>query len=456
MKQINKSLLWIFLIATYMAIAQNNKVHYQINLNSSIANQNETPFWIRVNSYGKNTQANFSYVETGIFGNIFSRTHKFTINYGSDFTTYLIPSKKPIINELYATLNFKKWGITIGSKNDDLQFGGLSSSNGNIVKSINARAIPGVDFKSNGYIKLPFAKNWLGVKLSYGEYFMNDKRYVNNAHLHHKSLYFKSTINSKLNIITGLDHYVQWGGTSDELGKMPNSFSDYLRIITGSSGSSNALAGEQINALGNTVGHYLLQINHVSRTLNWSFYYSHPFEDRSGREMKNFPDALYGLYFKLNHKNSIFNEFIIEFTNTKQMSGSFALSGRDNYFNNSIYRSGWTYFGNVLGSPYFVTKPIEDGITKGVDLDFSRFNSFHFAFSGSLLHNITYKTHLSYTKYFGWFSSPVKNNLFSGSLETTFKTKLPFDIKTILAADLSKTLPKTIGFYLSIIKKGIF
>jgi hypothetical protein len=263
-------------------------------------------------------------------------------------------------------------------------------------------------------------------------------------------------LNSKLSVITGLDHYVQWGGTSVELGKMPNSFKDYLRIITGSSGGASSLAGEQINALGNTVGAYLLQFNYKGIKTNWSFYYSHPFEDRSGREMKNVIDALYGLYFKFNKKDAFLNQFILEFTNTKQMSGSFAVSGRDNYFNNSIYRSGWTYFGNVIGSPYFITKPIENDVTKGVHLDFSRFNSYHFAFGGTLLNNITYKTHLSYTNYFGWFSNPVKNKVFSGSLETTFKTKLPFDIKTIIATDLSKTLPKTIGFYLSIIKKGTF
>jgi len=33
-------------------------------------------------------------------------------------------------------------------------------------------------------------------------------------------------------------------------------------------------------------------------------------------------------------------------------------SGLDNYFNNDVYNSGWTYFGSTIGSPYFTTAPV--------------------------------------------------------------------------------------------------
>ena len=42
---------------------------------------------------------------------------------------------------------------------------------GNIIKSINARAMPGVNIKTNNFITLPFAKSWLEVKANFGSLF---------------------------------------------------------------------------------------------------------------------------------------------------------------------------------------------------------------------------------------------------------------------------------------------
>jgi hypothetical protein len=362
-----------------------------------------------------------------------------------------------MINELYGTLQFKKWHITLGNKNDAIQWDGLSSSNGNIIKSTNTRALPGINITTNGYIKLPFAKNWLTAKFNYAEYLLNDKRAVNNAHLHHKSLYFKSSLNSKLAVITGLDHYVEWGGTSDVLGKMPSSFKDYLRIITGSSGGSNAIEGEQINALGNTVGAYLVQLNYKGLKTNWNFYYSHPFEDRSGREMMNYPDALYGIFINFNQPEKFINQLLVELTYTKNMSGSNSISGHDNYFNNTIYESGWTYFGRTIGSPFFLTKAPEDGITKGIIVGYNRFISYHLGFKGYINNHLNYTSHISYTSYAGWFYNPNPKHMFSSSLQFYLhSTPLPFDIQFTAAIDSGNATPNSVGGFISIIKKGNF
>ena len=74
----------------------------------------------------------------------------------------------------------------------------LSSSNGSIIKSINARAMPGVNIKTNNFITLPFATSWLEVKANFAHYFMDDTRFVDNTNLHHKSLYFKTTLSPTL------------------------------------------------------------------------------------------------------------------------------------------------------------------------------------------------------------------------------------------------------------------
>jgi hypothetical protein len=371
-----------------------------------------------------------------------------------------------MINELYGTLQFKKWHITLGNKNDAIQWDGLSSSNGNILKSTNTRALPGINITTNGYIKLPFAKNWLALKFNYAEYLMNDKRMVDHVHLHHKSLYFKSSLNSKLAVITGLDHYVQWGGTSPIFGKQPSSFKDYIKIITGSSGGTSASEGDQINALGNTVGAYLLQLNYKGLKTNWSFYYSHPFEDRSGREMQNWRDGLYGVFVDLKKPKSFINQILFEFTYTKNMSGANAPDdanggrGLDNYFNNGIYQSGWTYFGNTIGSPYFTTTPLnEEGVSNGIILGDNRFVALNFGWNGNL-HNLKYKAIFSHTTYVGWFDAEYnpKPTQFSGFLEVTFpKLKnLPFNITISSSFDTGTYRTVNFGGFIKLSKTGFF
>ena len=58
-------------------------------------------------------------------------------------------------------------------------------------------------------------------------------------------------------------------------------------------------------------------------------------------------------------------------------------SGPDNYFNNSIYKSGWTYHGKTIGSPYFTPKPVdENGITSGVIVGDNRFAAINIGANG--------------------------------------------------------------------------
>ena len=44
---------------------------------------------------------------------------------------------------------------------------------------------------------------------------------------------------------------------------------------------------------------------------------------------------------------------------TDELGNHINARGRDDYFNNGVYSSGWTYFGNTISSPYFTTKPVD-------------------------------------------------------------------------------------------------
>ena len=461
----------IIFFSVFNSNAQENNINYFFSIDAAISTEKTLPFWLTANKFGRLPNNNTSLLNTSIYSTL-SPNGPVSFTYKAAVTGYLAENKhKMFIDELYGSLVFKKLQVDIGIKHDAIILGGLSSSNGNITKSINARAIPGYNLQLSEFVGLPFVEEWLFVKASYGDYLLNDMRRIYNARLHQKSIFFKTKLSKKIALILGGDHYAQWGGTSEIYGEQPSSFKDYLRVITGRSGGNDALETDQINVLGNQLGSYLLQLNYKGEMYNLNFYWSHPFEDRSGLDMDNYPDALYGFFIDLKKGNTLITHILTEFTYTKHQSGSsrhytdeegvaHAAIGRDNYFNNGIYQSGWTYFGNTIGSPYFTTKSIdENGITPGVIVGDNRFMAFNIGLKGAVK-NVKYKTILSHTTYFGWFDQEyhIKPYQVSGLLEVYFPQilKLPFEVTLGSAIDTGTYRPINFGGFVRLSKKGVF
>ena len=467
----NTGLLFLLYIIPLCSLqSQNKDVNYTIHSSTGLSSDTTLPFWLVANQYGSVPNSDYGLLNTAIFKDYDTPETLFDLSYKASATGFIAQENKLLLNELYFGVRFKNILLDLGAKNDAVLWNNLSSSNGSIIKSINARAMPGVNIKTNNFITLPFATSWLEVKANFAHYFMNDTRFVDNTNLHHKSLYFKTILSPTFEIIAGLDHYAQWGGNSPDFGTQPSSLSDYIRVIFGAEGGYNATANDQINALGNHLGTYLLQFNYNKENMGLTFYYSHPFEDTSGREMTNWQDGLYGVFVDFKKEKSIVSSLLAEFTYTRDMSASGYLSGgdspntisaRDNYFNNGIYKSGWTYHGNTIGSPYFTPKPIDDnGITSGVILGDNRFAAFNIGANG-FVKAISYKAMLSHTTYYGWFGQEYDPNpyQFSGIIDLVIPQdifNLPFDVAASFAFDAGTYRPQNFGAFLSITKTGSF
>ena len=449
-------------ISVFSLKSQPKDLQYAIKTSAGLSSDTTLPFWLVANQYGAVPDSDYGLLNTSIFKNYDTPETLFDISYKVSATGFMAQENKVLVNELHLGVRFKNILLDIGAKNDAIAWHNLSSSNGNIIKSINARAMPGINIKTNNFIKLPFAKKWLTVKGNFAHYFMDDTRFVENTNLHHKSMYLKSTLSPKLAIITGLDHYAQWGGTSPEYGPQPSSFKDYIKILFGAEGGGNATLNDQFNALGNHIGAYLLQFNYRGQKAHYNFYYSHPFEDTSGRELTNWQDGLYGIFIDFKKQKASLTHVLAEFTYTKNMSNiPVSISGPDNYFNNGIYQSGWTYHGNTIGSPYFTPK-LEDeaGITRGVIVGDNRFAAFNIGANG-YVKNLPYRVLLSHTTYYGWFGQEYDPNpyQFSGILDIIIpqdKFNLPFDVAASFAFDAGNYRPQNFGAFLSISKKGSF
>ena len=442
----------VFYLGFSKGFSQYSPSNYAVVFQAALAHKNTLPFWMYVNSYGAVPNSDYASLYASLFSDFNASDSDFKFSYKASFTGTAATENDFFVNELYGSIGYRSWQLDLGAKNDVLLWEGLSASNGNIIKSNNTRAFPGISLHTKEYIRLPFAKKWLQVKGNYSEYFLMDERVVAHERLHHKNLYVKLLLSKKLFLIAGMDHYAQWGGNCVEYGKLPSSLNDYLRIISASSGGANSDVREQNNALGNHVGSHLIQLDYTGEKTNWHFYWSHPFEDRPGLELANWPDALYGVFVDLKKPHGFVTHLLAEFYDTKNQGRSASRqSFSENYFNGTIYCSGWTYFGNTMGVPFFHPKAPVDGITAGIDQNYSRYTAYHLGFKGFLSDAVRYKTYVSYVYYPGWFDTPINKEQFSSFVAFYLQPKkMPFEIACGTAADFGNAMPKNFGGYLQL------
>jgi hypothetical protein len=471
----NKTLLTAILIAlaTTTLFAQKRQTNYKVEGGIYIAKDNKMPFWMISNKNGIIPNESAGIAEVSIFSNFKPNTTKLQFSYGIDIVSQITKSNKnTIVSQLYGSLKWRNIQLDLGVKHQPIKFQGLSSTNGNLLWSNNSRSYPGYCLKLADYTRFRFMPKWLSFKMEYGDYILNDNRYMGDrTRLHHKNLFLKARLSEKLSIIGGIDHYAMWAGESEALGEQPSGLKDYLKVITGASGGDDALMTDQINAIGNHLGNYTLKIVHKGKT-DWTFFYTHPFEDGSGREFQNYPDGNYGIFIDRKKDKAFINYFLYEFTNTMHQSGNFVKKpgdpsdlhrGNDSYFHNSVYRSGYTYFNRIMGSPFFIPMNInEKGITP--EIKSNRFIAHHIGLKGHLFKFMPYKLMLSTARNYG---APLRRlsdreTNYHGLFEIEIKQHiLPFTIVAGTAYSRytyqgNTPSHQSYGAYIRVFKKGIF
>ncbi len=214
-----------------------------------------------------------------------------------------------------------------------------------------------------------------------GHYALGNDRFVKGARIHYKRLGVFIKLSAKSRLQLELQHYAQWSAESETLGSAPNGFSDFVDIFFARrAGNESALPGDKTNALGNHLGSYNINYSYKLQEGNLELYHQHLFEDGSGTAFKNFPDGIYGVFW--GKENSWLKAILYEFVYILNQSGTNMISGNDNYFTNSFYRTGWRYKSRVIGIPFIIPNTIENGPGNnrlrahhaGVKLNFEKLN----------------------------------------------------------------------------------
>jgi len=480
-------------------IQAQSKYGYDIELNSNISNN--IPFWLLSNQLGKYSAENTS-SQAGITLNGSTKV-KPTINieYGIE---PIIGSSDYFYDEFrlfqyYINLNSSFIDLRIGKQKDKVLNSDLIKS-GNFLNSINSEPIPKVQIKTSDYIALPYLNDNVEIKAMIAHGWLESQRYVESPYLHEKYGYIKVKNILPFDFYVGLQHAAIWGGADPVYGKLPKSWTVFKDVFFANAGNdeTSPILGEQSNKTGSHLGMYDLGLNYIKKKYSFSIYRQILFEDASGKHIQFFSDGLWGLEIKLKEQNTLLNGFVFEFIKTNYQSGPIhdvetdrkddRLFGNDNYFNNFLYQSGWSYYGFTIGNP-FITSPIfnfrnslttKDGKTIVSHFPNNRVLAWHIGLMGAFSQNINYRWLISYSLNYGYYYSTEEDyqeeevtingktyiirelpglNQFSTMFELDFPiTFLETELRatTRVALDVGDLLGERYGIFVGLSKHGIF
>lgn len=383
----------------------------EVNLEAYLSSKEELAFWLYKNKRGRVS-------ETGNFSSWFSAKQQWelgrdgVLELGGGFLFRDGLEQQVLLDEVYMNYQNSFFRISLGRRQRDELYNGLSATNENILWSLNARPLPGLEMETTGPVYFTGEKG-LGFEARWADYYLGRDRHVQDALVHHKMFRIVFKTYNSWQFKVGIQHFAQWAGTSPDRGKQPSQFSDYLKIVTGRGGGEEALQGDQNNALGNHLGSWEIYVTKEflrrgRPQFKLGFIYNNIFEDGSGSRLDNFPDGRYGIFYETSEKNKLVNSLIYEFFYTRHQSHDVNRWGADNYLGHAMtYNSGWTYQNLILGAPFFGFDPEENFIYN------NKFSAHHFGLAGqfsTLWNTYPYRILLSFAHNEGTFRRGITPN----------------------------------------------
>ena len=400
---IKKLLYTVFYIFTLSAMSQ-EEISFSASLSSvGFISSDRLPFWSFTNSQGFLSESSSYGVSAFAKANYsLSDNHLVTLGAGA----YVSDGSEENLRRSNLYLEYKnKWIlVTAGAKEVVKEPYNLSTINNNILQTGNSRPLPGIIISNTKPIKL---SEQFSLDTALAHYDLNDDRSTKNAQIHYKMIRANWSINEASSLSIALRHYAQWGGTLTNGTELPNDLKAFGRVFIGANGGDIDNPNEAINALGNHLGSYNVNYKRKLNSGTLVLYHQSLFEDRSGRELNNFPDGVWGVNY-LPEGNKLVKSILYEYIQTISQSGAprpteglNQQSGGDNYFSNSIYPSGWTYEGAIIGLP--LINPFGNTTTPSNN----RMIGHHLGIAGSI-GKIDYTIKGSYIQNLGTYNSPIK------------------------------------------------
>jgi hypothetical protein len=316
-----------------------------------------------------------------------------------------------------------------------------------------------------GYIDVPYSKGFAEIsgKLSHG--WLENGRFVSNVLLHHKNVYLRLGGSLPVNVYFGINHYAMWGGNSPAQEEpLPSDFNSFIKVFFMQQGDPDVPGTPDIwviNRFGNHLGSRNYGVNFTLDNFKAGLYQQDVFEDGSGLRLQNFPDGLWGAWLRLPEKTKVVQAVVYEYLRTTSQSGPYhnvgsdTLGGNDNYFNHSIYRSGWTYHQYTIGTP-LITSPLFSEPASFV-IKNNRVIAHHVGLEGYISQNVRYRNLITWSRNLGKYSDPFPEPLEQLSWMLELNTNLKrnnLEAGITVAADIGEMYGDNLGVMIIFRKKG--
>jgi len=352
----------LFLLLPPSIYSQNQKIQGFAETGIMAGTGGRIPFWMMSNRFGRFTPASQNtWIDAGIFSDSIGKDKKYGMDWGAEiFGRY----DRKLYGWLQQGYIGGKAGIFyffaglkeehFGSQDPDLSSGFLPWSG-------NARPIPKVSLSTPDFVSIPFTKGFAEFKGGISHSWFGRDGYVKKAYLHHKYLYLRFGGSHAFHLTTGIHHFAQWGGVSPVYGRMPSHLNDFFKVFL-ARGGGDSIPGvpwnEWANRFGNHQGTRDISVDYRLRTgLKIKAYWQNFIEDITGLGFRNISDGLWGIQVENPGKMKIGYEFFRSKTGNFKIKNGALTGGSDDYFNHSIYRSGWTYQEYTIGNP-LITSPV--------------------------------------------------------------------------------------------------
>jgi hypothetical protein len=487
-------LIIISLLYVSNLFAQSNEIQREIKYTAEagtiISTNGETPFWLRANQYGIVPNQSPIFTLRGSVSSDYKKPitkedkyklSKFDWGYGLNIVGNVGKENQLLIPEAYIKAKFGAFEIYAGRRKEIFGLVDSTLSSGSYIWSGNALPMPKIQISTPNFVPLGFTKGFLSFKGNYAHgWFENNRTDVKNFYLHQKSLYFRlGKPDWKFHFYGGFNHQVQWGGEllypdpknqSAINGQVGSSFNDYINVVTGRSlaavgDTTKNGANDALNRSGNHLGTIDFGFEITTNNFSVLCYRQNIYEDGSLYYLANITDGLNGISINIKKKSEArirLQKIVLEYLNTTNQSGSTGsdntnsrLRGEDNYFNNGVYKDGWSYKQTSLGTP-FINNVSGIANTTGLFFNNNRVETFYLGILGVINNTIYSEIRISNSKILGIYQSSflkIKNQ-FSGLISLNY-SPIFLDktiIKLSIAIDSGELYKDSVGFYLGLKK----
>ncbi|MBP1639716.1 MAG: hypothetical protein H6Q17_1299 [Bacteroidetes bacterium] len=454
------------LFASTTAMAQKDTIRYDVSWAGAISSGKYAPFWQQSNRYGTLLSSpNSTTLMAGISKNADEMHSLF--KYGFKATLLLQTGSKETnvyFHELYIQGKLSVFDLIVGAREEHLGCQDSTLSGGGMLFSHNSRPMPKITAGIEHFTPVPFTHGYLEVKGAMSHGWFTDNVYMQNVYLHHLYAYLRIGGRLPVHLSYGADHVAQWGGHNSIEGQQPDGWNDFIRIVEGKDGGSNALQTDRMNALGNHIISQNIKLEGSWRGFSLSAYWQNLQETGPIRFIgftPNASDGLWGVVLR-NKRFPIVKGILYEYFRTIDQSGpmhdrdGLVYGGNNGYYMNGVYQEGWNYYYRSIASP-FISSPLynSDGTIYTLN---NRVAVHHFGAEGDI-GGYNYKLLASFSKNCGSYSAPlssvIKNSSFLLEVHKLFPRLQGLEATVSLAADFGKLYGNSTGCMITLRKRGL-